>query len=163
MRLLAVCPRISKEDATIISTTALRVRLLLLWSYYRQVRIDPVGRTISISVCYLWFCRSQRQIPFHDVEAVTYGYEDIAYHSAYEPVHETNDCFTVGLRLKDDTEVVLHDFAGDGTLVNHTFLPNWFFRPFGFDLEGSQENESRDYVEIVSCLVQVSTIPHRGY
>ncbi|MEM0925185.1 MAG: hypothetical protein AAGJ83_04035 [Planctomycetota bacterium] len=151
----------SKRGATIIATTARRVRLLSLGGIYRQVAIDPVEQIITIHRRYAWFFRKHCAIGFAEIEAVTYGYEDQAIQGSF--VHESYDCFTVGLRLRDDSEVVLHRFSGEGTLVNETIFPDWLMQPFGFELVGTQERDSRSYVELVSRLVDVPTIPHRGF
>ncbi|MEM6472711.1 MAG: hypothetical protein AAF802_24330 [Planctomycetota bacterium] len=163
MRLLDVCPRRSKRGATIVTTTAWRIRVLSLGAYYRRVEIDPVNRMIKIFQRYLWFIRRQCLVPFEEVEAVTYGYKDVSYGSWQRGPYEAEDCFTVGLRLADDSELVLHEFRGRGELINESILPDWCFRPTFLGFSGDQEQESRDYVELVSRLVEVATIPHRGY
>ena len=157
MRLLALCPRIKKEPGPrVVATTALRVRILLLGLLIRKIVIDPTEKTIQISSRYVWLFRRQRTIRFSDVQAVTYGYEDLmSYESYFSYGHDSFDWFTVGLRLKDKSETRLFNFIGEGTFNNEGPLPDWlYWGESAFDVSGSQDKESRVFAELLSNLVQ---------
>lgn len=162
MRLFALCPRIRKDSGRIVATTAWRVRLLLLGTIRREIVIDPIGETISINSRYLWLIRLQRTVPFSEIQAVTYGYEDMSQGSLLSFAHDSYDWFTVGLRLNSDLEMRLFNFIGDGTFSNNGPFPDWFYWDnFVFDLSGSQENESRVFVDVLSKLIDVEVVPPR--
>ena len=165
MRLFAICPRITKESNRIVVTTARRVQILLLGLLYRRVEIDPTCESISLWSRYAWLFGRQRTIRFAEVTAVTYGYEDLVSDAGYfSYAHDSFDWFTVGLRLRDDTEVHLFNFVGDGTFVNHGPLPDWlYWDDFTFNITGSQEKESRVFVDLLAKLCDVQVVPPRRY
>jgi hypothetical protein len=160
MRLLAICPRIRKEESRIVATTAWRARLLLLGLLYRKVVIDPVKRRLCISSRSLWLIRRERRIPFSKIEAVTYGYEDWSPDQILAFAHDSFDCFSVGLRLMDQSQIHLFHFLGEGTFGNDGPLPDWmYWEEFAWDVSGSQEKESRGFVELLSRMIGVSVVP----
>ena len=74
------------------------------------------------------------------------------------------DWFTVGLRLKDDSELRLWNFIGDGTFSNNGPFPDWCYGDeFAFDFSGSQEKESRVYVNLLCKMIGVRVVPPRLY
>lgn len=159
MRLLAICPRIRKEENHIVLSTAWRMRLLLLGLMLRTVTIDPEKKRLIISSRYFWLFHRERKIPFSKIEAVTYGYEDISPESWFAFAHDSFDCFKVGLRLADLSEVHLFNFLGDGTFDNQSVVPDWmYWDQFAFDLSGSQEKESRVLVDLLSKMMGVTVV-----
>ena len=159
MRLLAICPRIKKHEDHIILTTAWRVRILLLGLLYRKVTIDPVKKRMHISSRYLWLFHRERTIPFSKIEAVTYGYDDLSPESWLSFAHDSFDCFKVGLRLADLSEIHLFHFLGDGTFDNRGSLPDWmYWENFTFDLSDKQKKESRAFVDLLSKMIGVTVI-----
>ncbi|GIW92275.1 MAG: hypothetical protein KatS3mg110_0316 [Pirellulaceae bacterium] len=164
MRLLSICPRIRKKSGRLVASTAWILRLLLLGTTYRKVVVDPNTRTISIYSRYLWLVRRRRVISFGEIQAVTYGYEDLAIASLFSYAHDSIDCFSVGLRLKDGMEIGLFNFVGEGTFSNNGPFPDWLYWPeFALDMSGSQENESRVFVDLLSKMIGVSVVPPRLY
>ncbi len=164
-RLLSVCPRLQKESGCIVATTSWRVCLLLLGMLYRRVVVDPKKRRVTIESRYLWFIKRRRSIPFSKVTAVTYGYEDLNPNSvlAYS-AYNSCDLFTVGLQLNGYTQLHLFNFLGDGTFTNSGPLPDWVYWPDRvFDVSGSQERESRVFVDVLSKLIGVTVVPPRRY
>ena len=68
------------------------------------------------------------------------------------------------MRLKDDSELRLFNFIGDGTFTNDGPWPDWMhWDEYVFDISGSQENESRVFVDVLSTLIDVTVIPPRNY
>ncbi len=162
MRLLALCPRIRKSDGCIVATTAWRMSAVSVGTIYRKVVIDPQSSHLVVASRYLWFISRSREIPFSRIQAVTYGYEDTSIDFSYS--HDSFDWFTVGLRLTDETELHLFNFIGDGTFSNSGPLPDWlYWDEFAFDLSGSQEKESRVFVDLLSKMVGVKVVPPRPY
>ncbi|MEO1530335.1 MAG: hypothetical protein AAFX06_33520 [Planctomycetota bacterium] len=147
-----------------IATTAWLVRFLFAGSIYRKVVVDPADASVVINSRYLWFIRRERRIAFADIQAVTYGYEDMAVDSYVSYAHNRHDWFTVGFRLRDDTEFHLFDFVGDGGFTNNGPLPDWcYWEEFTFDIVGGQEKRSRAFVELLATLIGVSVVPPRNF
>lgn len=162
-RLFAICPRIRKQRGCIVASTAWRIRILFLATLLRQVVINPADRKLLIHSRYLWLYPRRHQIPFESIKAVTYGYEDMSLDAEIAFAHDSFDWFTVGLRMKDDSELHLFNFVGDGTFSNHGPFPDWLYiEEFACDLSGSQEKESRVFADLLSTLIGVSVIPPRG-
>lgn len=162
MRFLALCPRIHHEDGRLVATTAWRLRVLLLGTVLRTVIVDRDQRSIAVRSRYLWVFRRNRRIPFSSVQSVTYGYEDWSPDSMLAYAHDSFDWFTVGLRLSDDSEITLFNFLGEGTFSNSSPIPDWMYaEDYALDLAGSQESESRAFVDVVAKLVGVKVTPPR--
>ena len=160
MRLFAICPRIREEYGRVVATTAWRVRLLLLGAVFRKVVIDPSYRTISMSSRYLWLIRRRRKIPFSEVAAVIYGYEDLTFAARWRYAHDSFDRFKVGLRLRDDSEVRLFNFIGEGSFASEGPFPDWmYWGEHALDVTGSQENESHAFVSMLASHIGVKVAP----
>ena len=84
--------------------------------------------------------------------------------SAFSFAHDSFDWFTVGLRLKGDSEFRLFNFIGDGTFGNTGPFPDWlYWDEFAFDFSGSQDKESRVFVDLLSKMIGVKVVPPRLY
>lgn len=157
MRLLSLCPRITKKSGKISAITSLRLRILLLGLIIRKVVIDMEQKRIVLDFRYAWFIRRRRSIAFGSIDTITYGYEDFSPGSMFSVAHDSVDWFTVGLRLKDDSELLLFNFIGDGTFYNSGPLPDWLYWDEQlFDLTGSQTKESRAFVDLLANLTGAS-------
>ena len=78
--------------------------------------------------------------------------------------NDSFDWFTVGLRLADDSELQLFNFIGDGTFSNNGPFPDWlYWDEFAFDLSGSQEKESRVFVDLLCKMIGVRVVPPRPW
>jgi hypothetical protein len=69
-----------------------------------------------------------------------------------------------GARSTNLSKTLLHlfNFIGDGTFSNNGPFPNWlYWDEFAFDLSGSQEKESRVFVDLLSKMVGVKIVPPR--
>lgn len=162
LRLFSIAPRISKQGKRLYVTTAWRVRMLTLGTLYRCLQIDPSRGSLLLSRRYFWFFTRQRRIPFRFVEAITYSYQDWALGSSLSWAHDSTDLFSVGLKLHGGEEVHLFWFYGEGTFANHGPWPDWlYWDDYLFDLAGSQERESKAFVELLSRMIGVSVVPGR--
>ncbi len=54
----------------------------------------------------------------------------------------------------------LFHFIGDGAFTNNSRFPDWMYRGERLlDVEGSQERESKAFVELLSKMVRVQVVP----
>jgi hypothetical protein len=158
-RLFSICPRVSKSRGKLVATTAWRLRILTLGWLFRKVVVDPKRRELTLSRRYFWFFRRRRRIRFEWVEAVMYGYQDWAVGASLSWAHDSVDLFSVGLRLHGGDELRLFYFYGDGAFSNHGPLPDWlYWDDYLFDLSGTQEKESRAFVELLCTMIGVSVV-----
>jgi hypothetical protein len=162
LRILSLCPRIRKRGGQLVAATAWRLRLLTLGLFWREVVADPKHESVSVRRHFLWLFRRGRRIPFRSVEAVTYGYKDLAPLADWTWTHDSVDLFSVGLRLGGGRDVHLFHFYGDGTFSNDGPLPDWFYwREFATDTCGTQESESRAFVDVLAAMIGVPVEPPR--
>jgi hypothetical protein len=152
LNILAMCPRLTRRKGRLLATTAWRLRVLTLGMLYRQVIVDPQEQVVIVRRRYAWFFKRARRIPFHWIKAIGYGYSDVSAGNAfgawtYKPV----DNYTVQLKLHGGGDVHLFYFYGDGAFTNDGPLPDWFYwEDYLFDLSGTQTQESRAFVELLS-------------
>ena len=162
-RLFSICPRVSKRGSRLVACTAWRLRLLTLGWLHRQVIVDPAKQELVIQRRYFWVFTRRRRIRFRAVEAVTYGYQDWAAGASWTWAHDSVDLFSTGLRMRGGEEVHLFYFYGDGTFRNDGPLPDWlYWQDYLFDMSGTQERESRAFVELLSKMIGVPVAPARG-
>lgn len=154
---LSITPRIVGDAQGLTATTAWAAQLLMLCGWFRRVRIDLEERRVSIDDRSWWIRCRERVILFDQVAAVTYGYEEWSWTwGARDPI----DRFIVGLKLKSRKEVALFWFAGDGTFTNDGILPDWvYWKEIAFDLQGTQEQESRVFARVLSKMIEVTLEP----
>jgi hypothetical protein len=162
-RLLSVCPRVNKSKGKLVATTARRLRILTLGWLYREVVVDPKRRELTLYRRYLWVFPRRRRVRFERIEGVTYGYQDWAVGALLSWAHDSVDLFSVGLRLHGGDELRLFYFYGDGTFSNHGPWPDWlYWDDYLFDMSGTQEKESRAFVELLGKMIGVSVVPARS-
>jgi hypothetical protein len=159
-RLLSFCPRVKKDKGRLVARTAWRLRLLTLGWFYRKVMVDPKKEEITVYRRYFWGFPRRRRVLFQAIEAVTYGYRDWAVGASWTWAHDSVDLFSVGLKLHGGDEVHLFSFFGDGTFTNDGPWPDWlYWEDYLFDMCGTQERESKAFVELLSKMIGVSIVP----
>jgi hypothetical protein len=72
--------------------------------------------------------------------------------------HNSLDLFSVGLRLTSGEELHLFHFYGDGVWTFYGDNP-WGPMPPLFEIEGSQEGESRAYADTLAKIFDVTIVP----
>jgi hypothetical protein len=160
-RLFSLCPRIRKRNGRLIASTNRFLQVLTLAMLYRQVIVDPKEAFIRIRRRYFWIFQRGWRISFSSVQAVTYGYYGTGGVNAWWGVaSDTQDAYAVGLRLRHGQERHLFWFYGDGEFTNNGPLPDWWYWPeYVFDFAGTQERESRMFVNALSKIIGVTVVP----
>ena len=144
-----------------MARTAWQLLLVTLGCLYREVAVDLKRSEVILRRRYLWFFSRRRRIRFGAIEAVTYGYQDWGI-SSWSWAHDSTDVYVVGLRLHGDEEVRLFHFVGDGTFTNESPLPDWmYWEEYLYDVSGTQDRESRVFVELLAKMIGVSVVPAR--
>jgi len=159
---LSICPRLSKRGSRLVATTAWRLRLLTLGWLYGKILVDPKKHEVTVQRRYFWVFPRRRRVRFEAIEAITYGYQDWAAGASLAWAHDSVDLFSTGLRLHGGEELHLFYFYGDGTFRNDGPWPDWlYWEDYLFDLSGTQERESRAFVELLSKMIGVPVVPPR--
>jgi hypothetical protein len=127
------------------------------------VTVDPKKEEVTTYRRYLWAFPRRCRIRFAAIEAVTYGYQDWAIGASLTWAHDSVDLYSVGLRFHGGDERHLFYFYGDGTFSNDGPWPDWlYWDDYLFDMSGTQERESRAFVELLSKMIGVSVVPARS-
>jgi hypothetical protein len=157
---VSVCPHIRADGDRLIASTSGFVRVLNLGSFSRRVVVDRVARTVTVAQRSLWVLQRERRLSFAEIAGVTYGYEDENPFSLFSTTHDAVDRFVVGLLLVGGEEVSLFSFVGDGSFTNDGPLPDWWYwEEYVMDRTGSQERESRLFVQLLSKMMGVTIAP----
>ena len=160
--MLSTGPSIRKVGERLVCRTGWGGRLLSLGACSTTLVVDPAERRLHLTRRSFWFRRRRRAVGFDLVEAVTYGYEDLAPGPPLDFARDSLDLFTVGLRLSDGEEFTLFRFFGEGTFRNDGMLPDWCYWPeYTLDLSGDQEPRSRQLVDLLSAMLDVEVTPPR--
>ena len=156
--LFSVCPHIYKPHGKLVATTNLLFQIFTLGMLHKRVTIDPKEEVIRIHRRYLWLIRRNTKIPFRSIAAVTYGYDD--WGNTWSMAHDAKDFFAVGLRMHSGQERRLFYFVGDGEFENDGPLPDWWYwQEYLFDFAGTQQRESRMFVEALSKIIGAEVRP----
>jgi hypothetical protein len=160
LKFLSFGPRIKKRDDKLIVSTGWPLRLVTLGTCYRRMVVDVGHKIITVRSRWLWLFGRTKCIPFQAIKAVTYGYGDASPGAELSWAHDSVDVFSVGLRLRDKTEVHLFRFWGDGTFSNDGPWPDWmYWQEYLFDTCGTQETDSRAFVNLLSKMIGVRVQP----
>ena len=154
---LSMCPKIAKDKDRLVGRTSFVGLLISLGCVYRRVVVEPRQKRIVIHRRLFWFFTKRRVIPFQRIASIVYSYEDWSPDTSLGWMGNTMDQFTVGLKLADGDEVHLFHFAGEGSFVNNSPLPDWLFWPnYAFDVAGSQVGESRAFAVLPTKMTGAS-------
>ncbi len=113
-RFLAICPKVKDEGDELVACTSLAGWFLSLTLIYRQVDVDAERKVVVISRRLFWFFHSAKIIPFGRIQEIDYEYEDLGPFTSLGLTGDAKDCFSVNLRLVDDSTVHLFNFLGEG-------------------------------------------------
>ena len=155
---LSVSPRLWREGRTLHARTRWVHRALCGFAYGRKLKVDPVARTISLSVRRWWALNSTRVVSFEEIAALEYRYADLptAFGVTLRGLQATNrmNWYEVSLALRGCAEpLVMFRFAGEGAEWT-----GWGGAVLGdslIDVQGTQEVESREFVHVLRIMLNV--------
>jgi hypothetical protein len=102
-------------------------------------------------------------IPFQQIQKINYNYEDWGPYTSLGLTGDSKDCFSVKLRLMDDSEVHLFNFFGEGDFEpgvwNPLFSLRWYLMKILVPFCGSQEDSSRQFVDRLEKLTGANVAP----
>lgn len=158
--LLSIGPRVLSGPDWLLATSSLPAAVLTLFSHRRYLTIDGRSRTIVIRRRLLWFVRRERSVAFTDVKNILYELDDLNVWTMIGMTGDTFDCYKVGLRLQDASELHLFSFLGAGTFQrgwdSAPWMPDWFFAVEStFDMSGAQSIQSSQFIEKLQELLNV--------
>jgi hypothetical protein len=158
-RFLAICPKIRDEGEELIACTSLAGWLLSLTLIYRQVTVDARRKMVVLSRRLFWFFKSEKTVPFEHIQSIDYEYEDWNPFTSLGLVGDSKDCYSVKLRLVDDSKVHLFNFLGEGDfepgIMNPLFSLRWYLAKILLAFCGSQEETSREFVNRLEKMIGV--------
>jgi hypothetical protein len=162
-RFLAICPIVEDKDNQLIAYTSYAGWLLSLTMISRRLIVDSERQMVIIHQRLLWFLNRTKTIPFEHIQAIDYEYEDWGPFTSLGLTGDSKDCYSVKLRLVDDSKVHLFNFLGEGGLelgvINPLFAFRWYLAKVLLGFCGSQEDASRQFVNRLEKLIGVRVEP----
>ncbi len=152
--LFDLCPWFRRDGDRLFVTTSRLFIILTLGLTYKRVTLRERASYIDIETRTLWFFKKQRRVLFDWIVEVEYQYDDWNLWKYVARAYDSVDCFSVSLRLKDGSRQRLFRFVGEGTFVNESGYPDWWFEEAYFDQSGNQEAESRYFYNLVQSLIE---------
>jgi hypothetical protein len=158
---LAICPTIARDGDLLVASTSGLGAFLTLGLALRRVAIDPKAKTITVRQRMGWLFASERTFRFDQLRAIIYRYEDWNPATALSMTGDSKDCYVVGLAVFGHRDPIhLFRFVGEGSFQNNSYLPDWYYwQEFLFDARGSQEQESKNFVNLLASMTGASVSP----
>lgn len=161
--LLALKPRVWRDENRLCVRTGFLARLLCLFAAERSVVVDPAARVIRITSRAWWFARRRSEIPFDRVVHIDYRFDSLPTGFSIVGTTDQVESFTIALELKDPRETVdLATFQGEGSRMT-----GWEGALLGgdslIDWTGDQEDASRGFVRTLQAILRVpvgAPVPH---
>lgn len=152
----SIQPRVREEGDALVATTPWTLRLLSLFSYKREVVVDPRYQNIRVDTKWFWgLLHRERIIRAKDVHYVDYRHSSIptGWSMFYGRTDEV-ESYGVILVMNDKSEFTVARFRGQGSI--HT---GWSGVMLGgdsmIDTAGTQEETSRAFVDDLCSRMQL--------
>ncbi len=156
--LFRLAPRIETEGRSLVASTSFLGFLCSFTLLQRSVRVDVAREEVVLRSRWLWFLVRERRIRFADVASVSYQYSDWNPFTSWGGTGNPVDCYTISLHLFGQRRQPVHlfRFVGAGVFSNRSGMPDWYYwKEIRHDLVGTQEGESRAYVDALQSLLDV--------
>ncbi len=141
-------PKIKLINGQVYSRSNFFISALILFVYFKQVRIDPKEDLIIKKKRFLWFLTHTTKIEFSRIRSIRYDFSEIATSwNAFFNVEDTMEFFKVYVVLHDDKWIKLWTFPGEGSA--ETGLWGVLQGDSMVDYEGTSAEDSRYFVELL--------------
>ena len=152
-------PSIRETKSSIIIKTGFLTKLYTLFFYTQKIEIIPSIRKIKISKTFAWVFPVYNQLDFDDVWYIEYAFKssgtDWGYTSSGYKNLDEMEKFSILLVTKNEKKHFVCSFSGEGAvstgwsgiLIGHDDI---------IDYEGTQENESKQFVEYLCKILDVT-------
>ena len=155
---LAISPRVWREGPALHARTRTFYRLLTAFGYDRHLIVDPTSRRVTLTIRRYWAFGSRETLCFDDVTALEYRYASLptAFGVTLRGLQWTDSVnwYVVSLALRTSREpIVLFRFAGEG--AEWTGWSGGLLGDELLDVQGTQEIESREFVDRLRRLLNV--------
>ncbi|MBI1292451.1 hypothetical protein GC173_14625 [bacterium] len=156
VRFLSISPKVWREGPILHARTNMFVILCRLGLRWTSFRADTQRRVFEVTRHNLWFFPSTRTISFDHVREILYRYEDpFSFMQWIDHARDSVDCYTIGLRLYDESELQLFSWTGEGAFANESLYHDLFYwQEFLFDFEGTQKKESLGFYELLTAMIR---------
>jgi hypothetical protein len=136
-RLFSRCPCIETQDGKLLAKSSWWAYMACLGLYSTEVAVDTVHRKVIVACRFFWFFQTKRFVSFNEIRCIAYDYQGPSGSALVRWLTDDDEeeAFSVSLRLEDQTVIPLFSFFGN----------RW----------GTQEEESKNYVEQLSKMIGV--------
>jgi len=157
--LLSLKPHVYNKDGVLVIETCFIFRLLSLFTYYRRVEMSAQNRTISILRKVFPCFPSTIELNFDDIYYLDYSFDSIVSDFStnqwsFGEHTDQAERFSVNVITHDNQKHLIGSFMGDGSIC--TGMRGIMISDDSIiDFSGTQEEESRKFVKILSKILQV--------
>jgi hypothetical protein len=157
--LLSLKPHVYNKDGVLVIETGFLFRLLSLFSYYRRVEMSAQNRTITILRKIFPYFPSTIKLDFDDIYYLDYSFDSIVTDFStnqwsFGEHTDQAERFSVNVVTKDNQKYLIGSFMGEGSIC--TGMRGVMISDDSIiDFSGTQEEESLEFVKILSKILQV--------
>jgi len=156
---LSLKPYVYNKDGVLVIETCFLFRLLSIFTYFRRVEVSVENQTVTILRKIFPYFPSTIKINFDDIYYLDYSFGSIVtdFSTSAWSFGETTDqaeSFSVHIITKNNQKYLIGSFLGDGSVctgMRGVLISDDSF----FDLSGTQEQDSLNFVKILSKILQV--------
>lgn len=148
---LSLQPRVRRQGKQLMVTPSWLLQILTLGAYGLTVHVDGEAGYVYIQLRRFWFFSQARVVSFKQIERICYEYYGLPTSwDIFGRVHDELERFRVSLALRGTEERVhVGSFYGEGAAGS---LATLLMGDDLFDLAGTQELDSRQFVEQLCAL-----------
>ena len=153
---LSLKPRVWVEGDCLYARTSFLRKLITLFSYSREVKVDRSRRLITLRVRSFWFFTREKFIPFDRVAYIDTDFRSMPTSFGWLGATDRWETYVVTLVLRDPQErIPLMSFSGEGSVET-----GWRGVIFGgdsiIDLAGDQRKAFHRFISLLRDFLGVS-------
>lgn len=144
---LCLQPKIRVKDGRLVVWSSWFQQLLGLFSYRKEMMVDPEVCTVLVKRRMFWFWRTVREIPFGRIRRIDYGFSD----TGGDIFRATIEFYTISLILiVPDEEIKLFSFVGEYSApATWTDVMLYGEEALYWGSEGGQSASSQEFVQLL--------------
>lgn len=151
---LSIGPKVTVRDGVLKARSSIPGALLSLGTSLKWFEADINTRTIKFTNLVLFVVPFKSTVAFDDVREVTFKYSNLTPFADIRAADAT-DLYSVGIKKRDRSEILLFRWMGAGEFGNETILPDiMYWDDVLFDVKGNQKERALVFYEALKKMIQ---------